>query len=72
MNPKIIVAGAAVLAAASLSACSYHRSDDSASAYTVSAYTAEAPSAAPLTGINSDPYNPNGTPVPQVPSIYSN
>jgi hypothetical protein len=72
MNTKLIAVSASLLMAVSISACSYHRSDDSASPYTVSAYTAEAPTAAPLTGLNSDPYNPNGTPVPQVPSIYSN
>jgi len=70
MNPKLIAVAASVLVALSVSACSYYRSDDRASAYTVSAYTAEAHVDAPLTGLNSDPHNPNGTPVPQVPSIY--
>lgn len=71
MNSKLIAVSASLLVAVSVSACSY-RSNDSASAYTVSAYTAEAHRTAPLTGINSDPNNPNGTGVPQASSIYDN
>lgn len=67
MNIKLIAAVASVLAAAA--ACSY-TSSDRASAYSVSAYTAEAHATAPLTGLNSDPNNPNGTPAPQASSIY--
>ena len=77
MNPKLIAVSASVLMAISISACSYRSTTtaaayttDDASAYTVSAYTAEARETAPLTGLNSDPKNPNGTPVPQVTNIY--
>jgi len=66
MNIKLIAAVASVLTAA---ACSY-TSTDRASAYTVSAYTAEAQVTAPLTGINSESNNPNGTPRPQARSLY--
>jgi hypothetical protein len=66
MNIKLIAAVASVLTAG---ACSY-TSSDRASAYSVSAYTAEAHVTAPLTGLNSEPNNPNGTPKPQVPSMY--
>ena len=68
MNTKLI-ASLSVLVAISASACSYD-SVDKSSGYTVSAYTAEAHEMAPLTGLNSDPHNSNGTPVPQVSSIY--
>ena len=77
MNSKLIAVSASVLVAVSISACSYRSTTtaaayttDDESAYTVSAYTAEARTPPPLTGINSDPKNPNGAPVPQTSSIY--